>query len=48
MRGMLTQFAAATAANGTNLPTKGGVDCEINKITLNGKSKLKFINFNNK
>ena len=40
MRGMLTQFAAATAANGTNLPTKGGVDCKINKITLNTQTAV--------
>lgn len=26
IRGMFTQFAAATAANGTNLPIKGGAD----------------------
>jgi hypothetical protein len=27
MRGMFTQLAAATAANGTHRPIKGGMDC---------------------
>ena len=31
---MFTQFAAATAANGTNLPIKGGADCKINQSKL--------------
>ena len=34
IRGMFTQFAAATAANGTNLPIKGGADCKINQSKL--------------
>ena len=31
---MFTQFAAATAANGTNLPIKGGADCKIKQSKL--------------
>ena len=34
IRGMFTQFAAATAANGTNLPIKGGADCKIKQSKL--------------
>ena len=34
MRGMLTQFAAATAAKGTYLPIRGGADYRIKEITF--------------
>ena len=45
IRGILTQFAAATAANGTYLPIRGGADCENNtiKIILQHESDTSFL-----
>lgn len=45
IRGILTQFAAATAANGTYLPIRGGADCEndATKIILQHESDTSFL-----
>jgi len=38
MRGMFTQFAAATAQKGTNLPIKGG-ECLTNELSPKAVAK---------
>ena len=40
IRGIFTQFAAATAANGTYLPIRGGADCENNTIKIISQHEL--------
>ena len=43
IRGILTQFAAATAANGTYLPIRGGADCENDTIKNNITTLIRYL-----
>lgn len=45
IRGIFTQFAAATAANGTYLPIRGGADCENNTIKIISQHELNQISW---